>query len=91
MNNKQINKKDKIFDNSILGKSKLEKDCNYKQEQYSPLAYQKFEREPKSILTTKSSIVQMLKQNYLFNDYEEFKSYFIKHVVIDINHELLDL
>lgn len=33
----------------------------------------------------------MLKQNYLFNDYEEFKSYFIKNGVIDINHELLDL
>ena len=48
-----FSKKDKIFDNSILGKSKLEKDCNYKQEQYSPLAYQKFEREPSHLLVKK--------------------------------------
>ena len=49
-------KENKTFDNSVLGKSKLEKDCKYKQERYSSLAYQKFERETEPFLTTKSSI-----------------------------------
>lgn len=32
-------------DNSILGKSKLSKSCNYELEKYAVLAYDKFEKE----------------------------------------------
>ena len=105
----------KMIDNSVLGKSKLEKDCDYKQEQYSPLAYQKFERGTEPFLTTKSSIdiearvfmfILCLKEEknkkysidecdkniaYLFKNYDELKSYFIKNGVVDINKEILDL
>ena len=108
-------KENKMIDSSVLGKYKLEKECDYKPEQYSPLAYQKFERETEPFLTTKSSIdiearvfmfILCLKEEknkkysidecdkniaYLFKNYDELKSYFIKNGVVDINKEILDL
>lgn len=57
-NYKNINRRvdiDEQNETSILGKYKLKKNCNYKTEQYSPLAYEKFEQEKVPILTKKKN------------------------------------
>ena len=40
--------------NSLLGSSKLPKSCNYESEEYSPLAYDKFEKEREPIILKKT-------------------------------------
>lgn len=40
--------------NNLLGSSKLPKSCNYEPEEYSPLAYDKFEKESYPIMLKKT-------------------------------------